>query len=631
MIYANGPWFTDEYGRRLILRGANLSGSSKVPAGPNGATYNLEGFFDHRNVSFVGRPFPLDEADEHFSRLRSWGLTFLRFLITWEAIEHSGPGIYDEAYLDYLRAVLIKARDHGIQVFIDPHQDVWSRFSGGDGAPGWTLEVVGFDPRKFAETGAAIVHATHGDPFPRMIWPTNATKLAAATMFTLFFAGNDFAPNTTIAGEPVQDYLQRHYIAAVTRAAERICDLDNVIGYDIINEPLRGYIGWKDLREREGHLQTGLSPTPYQSMLLGAGYSLEVDLLERRLTGIKKIGTQRVNPAGSRAWLDGFDCVWRRNGVWDVGPGGNPVLLQADYFSKINAREVEFARDYLRPFARKFARQIQAAHPGAIIFLEGDTINDTLEWSEDDPRPAAYAPHWYDAYVIYFKSFNPWAAVDARGAGRIVLGPANIRRSFRNQIAHLKNHARQKMGNIPTLIGEFGIAYDLNQRRAYASGDFSAQIRALDRSLCAMESNLVSWTIWNYTPDNSNQRGDLWNDEDFSIYSRDQRSDPDDLNSGGRGLPALLRPYPQKTAGEPLELSFDYRKRTMFYRFRHDPRVDQPTEFYVPAYQYPRGYRVSVSDGDYEVLEKDQKLIYRHTHNQPEHTVRIQPEQGRKD
>ena len=74
MIRTEGIWFKDEHGRTLILRGANLGGSTNVPATPNGATYRKEGFDDHRNVSFVGRPFPLEEADEYFKRLRAWGM-----------------------------------------------------------------------------------------------------------------------------------------------------------------------------------------------------------------------------------------------------------------------------------------------------------------------------------------------------------------------------------------------------------------------------------------------------------------------------------------------------------------------------------------------------------------------------
>ena len=46
------------------------------------------------NTGFVGRPFALEDAEEHLSRLRTWGLTFIRLLVTWEAVEHLGPGQY---------------------------------------------------------------------------------------------------------------------------------------------------------------------------------------------------------------------------------------------------------------------------------------------------------------------------------------------------------------------------------------------------------------------------------------------------------------------------------------------------------------------------------------------------------
>eukprot|EP00966_Prymnesium_polylepis_P292437 6753713-Prymnesium_polylepis.1 len=193
-VLIDGASFKDEHGRTLLLRGVNLSGASKLPTSPASVTSTStpardSAFYDHRNVSFVGRPFPLEVADEHFARLRLWGLTFLRLLITWEAIEHGGPGVYGQEYLQYLLAVVRKAAAHGISVFIDPHMDTWSRFSGGDGAPGWTLEVAGFDLRTIHASGAASLHQEEEGGITMMAWPTNNLKLAAATMYTLFFAG----------------------------------------------------------------------------------------------------------------------------------------------------------------------------------------------------------------------------------------------------------------------------------------------------------------------------------------------------------------------------------------------------------------------------------------------------------
>lgn len=621
MIRIIGPHFRDEHGRTLMLRGVNLGGSSKVPSRPDGATHHREGFFEHRNVSFVGRPFPLAEADEHFSRLAAWGFTFLRFLVTWEAIEHAGPGIYDEAYLDYVRAVVKKAAEHGIELFIDPHQDVWSRFTGGDGAPGWTLEAVGFDITHFAETGAAIVHATHGDPFPKMIWPTNGGKLAAATMFTLFFGGNDFAPETRVAGEPVQEFLQRHYIAAIQQVALRLADLPNVIGYDTMNEPLPGYIGWRDLNVAGGPVLLGACPTPFQGMLLGAGIPQEVGVWELGMLSIRRKGTRVLNESRQRAWQDGYDCIWRQNGVWDLDAAGRPHLLRPDHFSQVAGRPVDFGKDHYQPFAERFAKAIHAVDPRALIFLEPPPGTPLPSWHGSGER-FVYAPHWYDGYVLMTKHFSPFLAVDVRTRKPVFL-PGPIHRSFCAQLADLKHEG--EMAGIPVLLGEFGIPFDLGEKEAYRTGDFSAQIRALDRSFRAVEDNLLSCTLWNYTADNTNVRGDGWNGEDFSIFSRDQQDDPTDINSGGRALQAAVRPYPRAVAGEPLRMAFDLKRRVFQFEFRHDPQVTAPTEIFVPALQYPQGYRVEVSDGTFEQDRVRQRLIYRHGREQRHHAITVRP------
>ncbi|OZJ02305.1 hypothetical protein BZG36_05193, partial [Bifiguratus adelaidae] len=111
------------------FRGVNFSGGTKLPIGlpshePNGFWVDYD-----RQVCFVNRPVHLDaqgdwtHVDEHFNRLKEWGFTFLRFVIVWEAIEHKGPGIYDQEYIDYVVHVLTRCKRFGIRVFIDPHQD----------------------------------------------------------------------------------------------------------------------------------------------------------------------------------------------------------------------------------------------------------------------------------------------------------------------------------------------------------------------------------------------------------------------------------------------------------------------------------------------------------------------------
>ena len=100
-IHSDGTtgFFRDVHGRNLLLRGINLASSAKTPIGQPG--HQLKGFWEGAesgNVNFVNRVLDLDvsptdegSVDEHLQRLKSWGFNTLRYVTTWESLEHDGP------------------------------------------------------------------------------------------------------------------------------------------------------------------------------------------------------------------------------------------------------------------------------------------------------------------------------------------------------------------------------------------------------------------------------------------------------------------------------------------------------------------------------------------------------------
>ncbi|GLB39573.1 putative cellulase (glycosyl hydrolase family 5) [Lyophyllum shimeji] len=585
----HGRHFVDGYGRVCGLRGVNLSGCCKAPVNDNHDTFPA----GHESVTFVGRPFPLEEAHEHFSRLRRWGLTFIRFLVTWEAIEHAGPGIYDMEYLTYVRKLLSLLPQYGMTAFVSIHQDVWSRYSGGSGAPAWTLELAGFDLEALEETGAAWLAGVKGGGHvdsERGVWPCGYTKLAAATMATLFWAGDTFAPRLLVKDKdgksvPIQQFLQNAYLAMSELLARTVGDLDGVLGFEMMNEPHRGYIDLQSFHSWDYNTDLHLSyyPTALQSFQLGAGHPTEVAVWTRSFPmPTRKTSHSVLNPAGRKVWRpdgpSGGKCIWEMHDVWGWDVVKNEgVVLREHYFMKnpVTGKKIDWYTDFYYPFLRKWTERVRgASSPEKMIFVE-PIPNEYCpkSWTPEHQVPnMVYAPHWYDLNALFAKAFGNFT-VNVQGLSRGMFplkafywGQRGARDNFALQIRNLVEHGYSSLGEKPFVIGECGIPMDMNKKEAFVTEDFTWQTRMMDAMMTALERSLVGFTLWTYNPSNNDQIGDDWNGENFSWFSSKRALPPSllyydqdarSLDNGGRILPAVVRPYPAKTAGIPLKFEYE--------------------------------------------------------------------------
>ncbi|RLV93573.1 putative glycosyl hydrolase [Spathaspora sp. JA1] len=608
---SEGNIIDEETHRKITLKGINVDSAMKLPTSPDlpshkGCANEYDNiFFDGDNVSFVGRPFPISEAREHFSRIKSWGYNTIRYLVTWEAIEHEGPNKYDEEFIQYTIDILeILGEVGGLYVFLEIHQDVWSRFSGGSGAPMWTLYAAGLQPKRFTLTEAAILHNEprfhdSSDTYHKMLWTTNYNRLASLVMFSLFFAGRDYFPNLVINDVNIQDYLQQHYLNAVKHIWKAVCNklsylIDNgtILGFESMNEPNSGLIGHPHLDEipKYQQLRVGTTPTAFQTMKLGMGFTCELDTYRIAVTGPQKYGTKIIDPRGQRAWMTpeeareidlhyGFnrakswkigECIFIQQEIWkcpelvntdmtqeqwlDVS-SSKCELLQPYFFQTIPNQPQQpidinyFINNNFMEHYRNFKQTIREISPTVFLFIQPPTLQIPPD-VKDDPvidSKTIYCPHYYDGLSLMCKSWNVKYNVDTLGIMRgryfnpilgVVIGERAIRNCIRKQFIEIKQECHRYLGKIPVLMSETGMPFDMDNKRAYKSGKYKSQTSALDAICNALEGADMSHTFWCYSSLNCHKHGDCWNNEDFSFWSSDDKSDESGISSANGEIPS---------------------------------------------------------------------------------------------
>jgi endoglycosylceramidase len=324
MITTRNSRFYDPEGRQIILHGINYV--NKDPQ--------------------AGYLFP-DDDGATFADFRRWGFNCLRLGVIWDGLEPQ-PGVYNEAYLQGLQRQLDWASEHGLYVFLDMHQDLYSVLYS-DGAPAW-----------------ATLH--EGQPHVTdEVW-SDAYFASPAVQTAL----DNFWRN---APAPDEIGLQDHFAACWKLLAERFGAHPAVIGFDLFNEPMLG----------------GLAP-----QALGLQFARGAEIVFQ--SGVDLPVAEGVDPAEAMLGLWGTP-----EGRFQILQTLNDAQLYADVVEAPRPVYNKFEREALMPFFRRVAEAIRSVNAEGILFLETSMGSNMGVYSAIEPLenggPQAYAPHGYDLVV----------------------------------------------------------------------------------------------------------------------------------------------------------------------------------------------------------------------------------------
>jgi hypothetical protein len=681
-----------------------------------------------RDVSYIGRPFPLEEAENWYRLLAELGFNSVRLITNWESIQPYRPGTcagregyttecYDLAYLDYYESLIEAAAKQGIYVLVDMHQDIFSRFLmayyneeprygperapvpaaegsleanilalfppytdwvRGHGAPRWVVEnclpekdldspywgmfrgigalrqpdgnlngpillaLQNLMNRFTGESGGAdwvnyvlnnvppehfAVNETN-DFLPLAPWALQALlSFDLDRCFAAFFAGDEVFPNLavnnlgrTVRRDEVEDgdelpslksYLQGEFLGAWRVLARRARGHENVIGYDILNEPVGGFIM---LSAMATFLQTGVIGAIESVLTNFFGDEMGSDLYS------VMAGLALIPPDAEEETLE----LW---GLADID-------TVASY--KLN---ITFDANFLQPFYELVGQAIQEEDPEAIVWFEPATslrmmLGPSTFWDQPLTRPQGirqlvYAPHWYpDIY--------PFPGIGARP--RHFNQDEWLYRDFTDSLQEFLDQSPAWLGNVPVVFGEFGSYFNFNGIQHSIDTDYEITAHVLNSYYEAFEKLNAGNMLWCFSADNDYDYGEWWNHEDFSIVG--PGFDPA-LNSAGdtRAWAAFVRPHLRASSGKLLSQRF-YSQFHFWDPVQGQPRPertyelqmemresDAPTEVFVPSLQYPDGFYVWLSDGQAYFDDERQMLYWYASREEPGtvHTLKIEP------
>jgi hypothetical protein len=89
-----------------------------------------------------------------------------------------------------------------------------------------------------------------------------------------------------------------------------------------------------------------------------------------------------------------------------------------------------------------------------------------------------------------------------------------------------------------------------------------------------------------------------------------QQNDKTNINSGGRALASVIRPYPYKIPGKPTRSYFNKDNAEYVLEFNNDESIQEPAEIFVPEFHFGEDYEVLFTNGKIEKDLMSDLLLY---------------------
>lgn len=391
--------FVDSLGRERIFNGVNM--------------------VDKRRYKTGNEVFAYEFNDEISDKLKRRGINVIRLGFTWSMIEPL-PNEYNEKYLDSVEMAVKCCLEHGIYVYLDMHQDLYSSFGSdlhGDGAPKWACI---YNENKYK---LKPIKYTWDEKY----WWDRAVQQSF----------DNFWINAEYQGRGLIDYFGDCW----KHIADRFKNYDNLLGYDILNEPYPGTDGAKVFRK--------------------IAFTLVKTILFDKRTNTRKIIGDLIHKERRSSLADNFSA---------------PV-----FFDIVNAAaDIVRAFDVnsYQPFLKHVAAAIRKVDKDSIIMLENCYYSnlgipcsaEKIETEGGIDKNQCFSPHGYDIMV----DTDAYKYADS----------ARIDGIF-------KEHGKTQLRlGLPVLVGEWGEFLTGGGAPCFEQTAFIADI---------FDKNKWSHTYWHYS------------------------------------------------------------------------------------------------------------------------------------